>query len=54
MTSSAHAYLDGNTGGIVVQFIMSIFYGLVLVVTIFWRRCTGFLKNVIDRLRKFN
>jgi NADH:ubiquinone oxidoreductase subunit K len=49
--SSAYAYLDGNTGGIIVQIVMSIFYAIVLGVTIFWRRCTGFLKSLIARFR---
>ena len=49
--SHSHAYIDPNAGGFFFQTIAPIIYGILGVIVVFWKRITGAVKSVINRLR---
>lgn len=51
---SAHAYLDPNAGGMIVQIILYVFYTIAITITVFWRRVIGFLKGLINQFKNQN
>lgn len=44
--SSAHAYIDPNTGGFFFQTVAPFVYGILGVIVVFWKRITGFVKGL--------
>jgi hypothetical protein len=52
--SNAYAYLDPNAGGIFLQVIIPLVFGISAAITVFWRRVIGRFKNIINRLRGYN
>lgn len=46
--SSAHAYIDPNTGGFFFQTVAPFVYGLLGVIVVFWKRITGFVKGLFS------
>ncbi len=51
-TIPAYAYIDPNAGGFFFQTVAPFIYGILAVITVFWRRITGFVKGILKRLRK--
>ncbi len=49
-TSHAYAYIDPNAGGFFFQTIAPIIYGILGVIVVFWKRISGFVKSLINRL----
>jgi hypothetical protein len=47
--TSAHAYIDPNTGGFFFQTVAPFVYGILGVIVIFWKRITGFVKGLFGR-----
>ncbi len=45
-TTSAHAYIDPNTGGFFFQTVAPFVYGILGVIVVFWKRITGFVKGI--------
>ncbi len=52
--TSAHAYIDPNTGGFFFQTVAPFIYGILGVIVVFWKRITGFAKGLMSRMRKQN
>lgn len=46
IVSSAHAYIDPNTGGFFFQTVAPFVYGLLGMIVVFWKRITGFVKGL--------
>jgi hypothetical protein len=47
--TSAHAYIDPNTGGFFFQTVAPFVYGLLGVIVVFWKRITGFFKGLFGK-----
>lgn len=48
----AYAYIDPNAGGFFFQTIAPIIYGVLGIIVVFWKRITGFIRGIINRLKK--
>ena len=49
VATSAHAYIDPNTGGFFFQAVAPFVYAILGAIVIFWKRITGFVKGIISR-----
>ncbi len=49
--SSAHAYIDPNTGGFFFQTVAPFVYAILGAIVIFWKRITGFVRGIFGRKR---
>jgi CBS domain containing-hemolysin-like protein len=52
--SSAHAYIDPNTGGFFFQTVAPFVYAILGAIVIFWKRITGFVKGLFGRKKGDN
>ncbi len=54
LASSAHAYIDPNTGGFFFQAVAPFVYGILAVIVVFWKRITGFVRGIVSRKKEQN
>jgi undecaprenyl pyrophosphate phosphatase UppP len=54
LATSAHAYIDPNTGGFFFQTVAPFFYGILAVIVVFWKRITGFVRGIVSRKKEQN
>ena len=54
IVSSAHAYIDPNTGGFFFQTVAPFVYGILGVIVVFWKRITGFVKGLFGSKKQDN
>lgn len=47
--TSAHAYIDPNTGGFFFQTVAPFVYGLLGVLVVFWKRIASFFKGLFGK-----
>ena len=52
--TSAHAYIDPNTGGFFFQTVAPFVYGILGVIVVFWKRITGFVRGIVSRKKEQN
>ncbi len=50
--TSAHAYIDPNTGGFFFQTVAPFVYGILGVIVVFWKRITGFVSRIVSRKKE--
>ena len=54
LATSAHAYIDPNTGGFFFQTVAPFVYGILAVIVVFWKRITGFVRGIVSRKKEQN
>jgi undecaprenyl pyrophosphate phosphatase UppP len=54
LATSAHAYIDPNTGGFFFQAVAPFVYGILAVIVVFWKRITGFVRGIVSRKKEQN
>ncbi|MCE5231257.1 hypothetical protein LLG95_16900 [bacterium] len=47
--NDAHAYLDPGTGSIFLQVILSVFFGAILMLKVFWQNIKAFVQSIFVR-----